>query len=75
MKIIDHNVATFGKQKFSEMWNDVATELNKIGPPTHPSEIWRKIWTDYKYDQSNRNSKRRKLTEMNTSDTGELIFF
>lgn len=72
LEIIENNETTCGRKKFSEMWDDLAIQLNKVGPPIHTSEIWRKKWTNYKYEHSNRKSfKRRKLTQM---ESGELIF-
>lgn len=40
---------------FEQLWNDLSTELNVIGPPKHSAKEWRKVWSNHKYQ----NKKRR----------------
>lgn len=74
LKIVDNNETILGRGKFTEMWEDLTIELNKLGPPSNPTNIWRRKWVNYKYENSNKRiPKRLKLAEMTT--TGKLFFF
>ncbi|XP_039968833.1 uncharacterized protein LOC120780638 [Bactrocera tryoni] len=36
------------KEEVQEFWEEVARNLNALGPPTKDSNTWRKVWIDWK---------------------------
>lgn len=42
------------------LWDQLAEELNEMGPPTRTSCEWRRVWSVFKY-----NRKRKRTVEVN----------
>lgn len=38
-------------------WDNLAQELNVLGPPHHTSSEWRRIWTKMKYNKKRKSSE------------------
>lgn len=47
-KIVDNNEGLIAKDAFDLLWENLASELNDIGPPDHTAAEWKKIWSEHK---------------------------
>lgn len=48
LKIVDHNEGLIEKSTRNLLWQNLAIELNDIGPPDHTVAEWKKIWSQNK---------------------------
>lgn len=55
MKIVEYKEQLKNKDSVDQLWDKLALEVNKIGPPHYIGSAWRKKWSDHK---SNKNRKR-----------------
>lgn len=64
MLFIEHDEALIDKTTYDLLWENLAANLNDIGPPDHTVSEWRRIWSVHKH-----NKKRKRLVESSESDT------
>ncbi|KAJ6639304.1 hypothetical protein Bhyg_12048 [Pseudolycoriella hygida] len=41
------------------VWNELTMKLNEIGPPVRSAKEWRKVWSNYKYQNKKRHISTR----------------
>lgn len=57
IKVTDNTEEAVGKAVFDNLWDKLAEELNKIGPPNRTSMEWRRVWSVYKYNKKRKRSE------------------
>ncbi|XP_055632535.1 uncharacterized protein LOC129773011 [Toxorhynchites rutilus septentrionalis] len=51
------------KERYTEIWKDLATGLNSLGPPTRSVHEWQKVWTDFKLKVKRKLTHNKRETE------------
>lgn len=57
MKFVEYKEETFGKLMFGQLWEKLADELNKIGPPNRSVSEWRRYWRTSKFSKRKQSEK------------------
>lgn len=52
------------KEEFDQLWQNLADELNVIGPPYYDVSGWQKKWSEHNY-----NKKRKRPLDVETPNT------
>lgn len=67
LKIEEHAGVRLDRQTLSKLWDDLAIELNELGPPTSTPAMWRKRWSNYKCEKVRSERKARSRSAGNDS--------
>lgn len=70
MILEDNDEEKAGKKKYNELWDQLSTHLNTLGPPTHSTSEWRRVWSKYKYSKSKQSEQSNTLLGSTLSRTG-----
>lgn len=73
INIVAYDGVVLGKKQFEDKWNELAFELNSIGPPRFTSIEWQKKSSDRKRKQT-----KRKVTfggSERVTPEGNFMFF
>lgn len=57
VEISVYNEDSTGKSTLDGLWENLAIELNVIGPPIRTALQWRRVWSIYKYNSKRSESK------------------
>lgn len=61
--IVENNEGLIGKDSYVALWENLAAQLNDIGPPEHTSIEWKKNWSEHKYNKRRSRSSGASLDE------------
>ncbi|XP_055623262.1 uncharacterized protein LOC129766699 [Toxorhynchites rutilus septentrionalis] len=61
------------RESYLEIWNDLTTGLNSLGPPTRSVHEWQKVWTDFKLKVKRKLAHNKRETEATGGGPNQFI--
>lgn len=65
---VENDGKQMDKKTYESLWDNLAAQLNDIGPPDHTTSEWKRIWSVHKY-----NKKRKQLADSDSEETASFV--
>ncbi|XP_065093822.1 uncharacterized protein LOC135714404 [Ochlerotatus camptorhynchus] len=61
------------KERYADIWNELCSGLNSLGPPTRSVQGWQKVWTDFKLKVKNKLKHNKREASATGGGSNQMV--